>query len=222
MGGGAVPPDDVLSLGLNRLRLSRILYYHELYQKVIGVPGVVCEFGVRWGSTMILLENLRGMLEPYNFSRKVVGFDTFEGFPSVNQKDSLCNAVGDCSVYDKYEDTLSMILTLHENLSPVSHIQKFELVKGDASITIKKWLSDNPHTVISMAIFDMDVYQPTHDVLKAILPCLVKGSVLVFDELNVKHHPGETIAVKEILGLNNIRMHHNPHQPQCAWAIFGE
>jgi hypothetical protein len=39
--------EHVLSLGLTRLRLSRILYYYDLYQKIIGVPGIICEFGVR-------------------------------------------------------------------------------------------------------------------------------------------------------------------------------
>jgi hypothetical protein len=50
-----------------------------------------------------------------------------------------------------------------------------------------------------MAIFDMDIYKPTKDVLEKIIPRLVKGSLLVFDELNFKAFPGETIAVNEVL-----------------------
>ena len=34
---------------LKRMALSRIIYYNELYQKIIDVPGVICEFGVQWG-----------------------------------------------------------------------------------------------------------------------------------------------------------------------------
>jgi len=68
----------------------------------------------------------------------------------------------------------------------------------------------------------MDVYKPTKDVLESIVPRLTKGSLLVFDELNAEIFPGETRAVDEILGLNNIRLRHNPHQPLCAWAVFGE
>ena len=38
------------------------------------------EFGVRWGQNLITLNNLRGIYEPFNHSRKIIGFDTFEGF----------------------------------------------------------------------------------------------------------------------------------------------
>ena len=119
-------------------------------------------------------------------------------------------------------ELLDEILTIHESHSPLSHIKKFSLIKGDASVTINPWLKENPHAVISMAIFDMDLYKPTKDVLEAILPRLVKGSLLIFDELNSETYPGETQAVNEVLGLNNLRLRHNPNQPVCAWAVFGE
>lgn len=47
-----IPDDELLSnlgLYLNRQTLSRILYMHELYRKIINVHGVTIEFGVRWG-----------------------------------------------------------------------------------------------------------------------------------------------------------------------------
>jgi hypothetical protein len=73
-----------------------------------------------------------------------------------------------------------------------------------------------------MAIFDMDVYKPTKDVLQKIIPRLTKGSLLVFDELNCQQFPGETSAVQEVLGLNNLKLHRHQHQSYCAWAIYGE
>jgi hypothetical protein len=209
-------------LTLRRQSLSRILYYDHLYQKVVGTPGVICEFGVRWGATLALLANLRGIYEPYNYSRKIVGFDTFEGFPTVHTKDGIHVRQGAYSVWDGYEKTLAEILVLHESFSPIPHVRKFELVKGDASKTIDSWLKDNPHAIISMAIFDMDIYDPIKAVLNKILPRLTKGSILVFDELNHELFPGETVALDEVLGINNLRLQHFPDQPQCAWAVFGE
>ena len=117
---------------------------------------------------------------------------------------------------------LEKLLDIHEAFCPVSHKKKFQLIKGDASVTVKQWLSDNPSAIIGMAIFDMDVYKPTKDVLEAILPRLTKGSLLVFDELNCPHFPGETRAVDEVLEINNLRLRHFPHQPYCAWAVYGE
>jgi Macrocin-O-methyltransferase (TylF) len=207
---------------LKRMALSRVIYYYELYQKIIEVPGVICEFGVQWGATLALLQNLRGMYEPYNVSRKIIGFDTFEGFATVEAKDGPLAKLGDYKSLPNYEKTLEEILSIHEAFCPISHIKKFELIKGDASVTIDKWIEENPHAIISMAVFDMDVYKPTKDVLEKIIPRLTKGSLLVFDELNCQHFPGETTAVQEVLGLNNLTLKRFPHQSYCAWAVFGE
>lgn len=209
-------------LTLRRQSISRILYYDNLYKKILDVPGVICEFGVQWGTTLAQLIAFRGIYEPYNHSRKIYGFDTFEGFATTDDKDSGFSSVGDYSVSPGHFELLEEILTIHESYSPLSHIKKFGLVKGDASLTIKPWLIENPHAIISMAIFDMDVYKPTKDVLELILPRLTKGSVLVFDELNAETFPGETRAVDEVLGLNNLRLRHNSNQPHCAWAVYGE
>lgn len=209
-------------LTLRRQSISRILYYDDLYKKILNVPGVICEFGVRWGTTLAQLIAFRGIYEPYNHGRKIYGFDTFEGFSAIDEKDAGYNELGDYSVTPGHIEALEEILTIHESYSPLSHIKKFDLVKGDASLTVGPWLEANPHVIISMAIFDMDVYKPTRDVLELILPRLTKGSLLVFDELNHETHPGETRAVDEVLGLNNIRLRHNSNQPLCAWAVFGE
>jgi hypothetical protein len=209
-------------LTLRRQSISRILYYDYLYKKILDVPGVICEFGVQWGTTLAQLMAFRGIYEPYNHSRKIYGFDTFEGFPVIDEKDHGFSQLGDYSVNSGHIELLEEILTIHESYSPLSHIKKFDLVKGDASLTVGPWLAANPHAIISMAIFDMDVYKPTRDVLELILPRLTKGSLLVFDELNAETFPGETRAVDEVLGLNNIRLRHNSNQPLCAWAVFGE
>ncbi len=207
---------------LKRQSLSRVLYYNHLYQKILETPGVICEFGVQWGATLAQLINLRGLYEPFNYSRKIFGFDTFEGFPELSQEDGPCATKGDYKTPQDYEKTLEILLNLHESFSPISHMKKFELIKGDASLTIHTWLEKNPHAIISMAIFDMDIYKPTKEVLEKIIPRLTKGSLLVFDELNCPYFPGETLAVQEVLGLNNLTLRHFPHQPYCAWAVWGE
>ena len=207
---------------MKRMALSRILYYAELYQKIVDVPGVICEFGVQWGATLALLQNLRGMHEPYNVSRKIFGFDTFEGFATIDPKDGELAAVGDYRSLPGYESKLDEILEIHEFFSPISHIKKFELIKGDVSLTIDGWLETNPHAIVALAIFDLDVYRPTKDVIEKIIPRLTRGSILAFDELNCQHFPGETLAVQEVLGLNNLKLRRFRHQSYCAWAVFGD
>lgn len=215
---------NVLSLvTLRRQSISRILYYDNLYRKIIGVPGVILEFGVQWGSTLAQLIALRGIYEPYNHLRHIYGFDTFEGFFNTSSdKDNSYVEDGDYRVYEGYENSLQSLLSLHEQDCPISHIQKFSLIKGDASSTAKDWVNQNPHAVVAMAVFDMDIYQPTKDALNSILPRLHKGSVLVFDEFNAPEFPGESRAVMEVLELHNLKLQSDPHQPNSAWVVLGE
>jgi len=159
---------------LKRNALARIIYLNEVYQKIIPVPGVICEFGVQWGATLATLSNLRALYEPYNNSRIVYGFDTFEGFNDPHTHDGSIPSKGDYSTTAKYEEKLAEILSYHESICPFPEIKKFELIKGDARDTIDVWLKENPHAVISLAIFDMDLYEPTRVVLEKIKELLGK------------------------------------------------
>ena len=203
---GASIPDaellDNIGLFLTRQTLSRINFIQKLYEMIVPVHGIIMEFGVRWGQNMALFSSLRGIHEPYNYNRKIVGFDTFAGFPSVTVQDGSRALAGDYSVSENWMDELQAILDFHNANSPIPHKRKFELVKGDASQTLPKYLEAHRETIVALAYFDFDIYQPTRDCLEAILPYLTKGSVLAFDELNVPEFPGETLAVSEVLGLS--------------------
>jgi hypothetical protein len=96
---------------------------------------------VFWGQNLALFESFRGMYEPYNYTRKIVGFDTFAGFASVNEKDGKAEIIqeGAYAVTKDYNKYLAKLLDYHETLSPIAHIKKYELVKGDAAETIKKY-----------------------------------------------------------------------------------
>jgi hypothetical protein len=211
-----------LGLFLRRQNLSRILFMNELYKKIVNLHGVVIEFGVHWGQNLSLLHSFRGMYEPFNYNRKILGFDTFEGFPSVHENDGKHSIIekGAYAVSDRYEDYLTKILDFHQSESPISHIKKYELVKGDATKTIVQYLKDNPETIIAFAYFDFDIYEPTRACLQAILPHLTKGAVIGFDELNFHDFPGETLAFKEILGINNFRIQRDVNTPSASYIIF--
>lgn len=202
--------------------MSRMLYWNEIYPLVVNVPGVICEFGVQWGASLATLCNLRAIYEPFNVSRTIVGFDTFSGFPSISDKDGDVVSIGDYKSVDGYEKILEQILSMNESISPNAHIRKFELVKGDASLAWPEWLENNPQAIVAMACFDFDLYAPTKAVLEKLLPRLVKGSILVFDELNHPGFPGETSAVDEVIGLNNLNLRRTKYAPYCAYAIFGD
>lgn len=228
MKSGVVKDEELhfnLSLFQRRQELSRTLFYDHLYQKLIGQHGYILEFGNRYGATLALLQSLRGIYEPYNFSRMIFGFDTFEGFAGSGEEDSN-NAEGstwkegDYGVPRGYEETLENILEIHERFSPIPHIRKFGLYKGDVRETLPQFFDEHPETMIAMAIFDMDIYAPTKDALRQIRPRLHKGSILVFDELCCKWFPGETQAVMEELSMGELQFQRFPHQPFSAYTIL--
>lgn len=101
-------------------------------------------------------------------------------------------------------------MNCHHNESPLNHIQKNELRKGDAVLEFKKYLEEHPETIVSFAYFDFDIYQPTKECLKLLLPLMPKGAVIGFDELLDPQFPGETIALKEIMALREYKLYKNP------------
>jgi Macrocin-O-methyltransferase (TylF) len=219
-----IPENELLSnLGLftRRQNLSRILFMHELYKRIVAVPGIVIEFGVRWGQNLALFQSFRGIYEPFNHNRKIIGFDTFEGFPSIHPKDGASQVAkqGAYAVTADYEVYLDRVLQYHELESPISHMKKYRLIKGDATHTINEFLKENPETIIALAYFDFDIYEPTYHCLKAIEGHLTKGSVIGFDELNVHDFPGETLALKEAFGLNRYRITRSPISSVQSYVV---
>ncbi len=210
---------DNIGLYLTRQTLSRINFMQQLYAMILPVHGVIMEFGVRWGQNMALMSNLRGIHEPYNYNRKLIGFDTFEGFPSVAPEDGGGVKPGDYGVAENWREELEDILAFHTQNAPIPHKIKHELVQGDATLTLPAYLERHPETVIAMAYFDFDLYTPTRDCLQAILPHLTKGSVLAFDELNMPEFPGETLALKEVLGLSRYAIRRDPSNPLASWLV---
>jgi hypothetical protein len=208
-----------LGLFLTPQTLSRILFMDHLYRQILDVQGIVIEFGCRWGQTLAVFTALRGIYEPFNRLRKIVGFDTFQGFPDVSGKDHESFRKGGYGVSQAYEEYLRAILQFQEKESPLSHLQKFEIVKGDARESILKYLEKNPETIVALAYFDMDIYDPTLKCLEAIRDRLTRGSVLGFDELNDHVCPGETQALKEVLGLGRYRIKRYPSCGRTSYLV---
>jgi hypothetical protein len=220
-----IPESEQLqNIGLfaNRQALSRTLFFNQMYQEIVTVPGVIMEFGVRWGRDLISLQSFRGMYEPFNYTRKIIGYDTFHGFPSVHSADTDGGIaqVGSYATTDGYEQYLENVMSYHESESPLSHIRKHELVKGDVCETVPKYLAQHPETMIALAYFDLDLYEPTAAVLKAIQPHLTKGSVLGFDELNYPEFPGETVALREVISTREHRFRRAPFDATPCYTVL--
>lgn len=218
-------PDDAiipnLGLFLNSKTLSRILFMEFLYRQALDVQGVIMDFGTRWGQNMSLFAALRAIYEPYNRHKKIIGFDTFEGFPGISEKDGSSEMIelGNISVTDNYLEYLDQLMKCQEGDNPLNHIKKYDFVVGDAIKGIYKYLEQYPETIVALAFFDFDLYEPTKVCLEAIKPRLVKGTVLGFDELNDHDSPGETAALMEVFDLNTIKLRRYRYASRVSYFI---
>jgi len=219
-----IPTDQLvtnLPLLMRSSVVAKFLYINEIYQKIIETPGVIMEFGVWWGQNIALFENLRAVYEPYNYTRRVIGFDTFTGYTSISEKDGTSDFVseGAYSVSGDYLDYLRQVLDYHQGENTMSHIKKYELVKGDATKTINQYLEKHTETIIALAYFDMQLYEPTKKCLEAIRPYLTRGSVIAMDELNIEEFPGETVAFREVFGLDKYKIVRSKFLPDRSYII---
>lgn len=214
---------DNLALYLRRQPLTDILSLDVLYNMILDVPGVILEFGVHHGRHLAALTALRGVHEPYNPHRRIIGFDTFTGFPEVTAVDAISPsaAPGRFAVTADYRRHLRDVLDAHEDSEPLRHIQRTLIVQGDVRCTLPRYLEQNPQTIVALAYFDLDLYEPTRDTLRAVLPHLTRGSVLAFDELGHAKWPGETAALREVLGPGQARLHILPGLGTPAYLRWG-
>ncbi|GAB3258846.1 class I SAM-dependent methyltransferase [Kineosporia babensis] len=206
-----VPPEyliDNLPVYLRRGQLSDLLTMDALYRQVREVPGVIMEFGVLHGRHLAAFTALRGIYEPQNSLRRIIGFDTFTGFPDINRVDEVSPSavVGRFRTSEEYPQHLREVLRAHELGEHLGHVQRSFVVQGDVRESVPRYLEENPHTVIALAYFDLDLYEPTRDVLRMITPYLAKGSIVAFDELAHPKWPGETAALREVLDLSQVRL----------------
>lgn len=208
---------------VRRQSLARFLVQTEIFKLQLPVKGSIVECGVHHGGGVMSWAKLSTTLEPYNYHRKIIGFDTFEGFPHVAPIDELNHPnvkVGMFSeAYNIYDELNECINEYDENRF-LNHIPKIELVKGDANLTIPAYIENNPHLLVSLLYLDFDVYEPTVKALRTLLPRMPKGAVLAFDEINNQDWPGETIALLEELNIKDCELRCFEYEPNISYMII--
>lgn len=207
----------------SRQSIAKFLTKYNIFQKILHVNGSIVEGGVLHGGGTLAWAKLSSILEPTNHTRKIIGFDTFGGFPSVDDKDLAGNdgtltKVG--ALQGSALDSVTEAVRVYDLNRPLNHIPKVELVQGDIAETAPAYMDENPHLVVSLLYLDVDLYEPTKVLLETFLPRMPKGAVVVFDELNAKMFPGETRAVDEVLGLGNIKIERFPFDSYVSYAVL--
>ena len=197
-----------------RQNITTFLVKYEIFKRILNIHGSIIEGGVGFGGGLMTWAQLSAIMEPTNHTRRIIGFDTFAGFPSVSKHDTAYP--GMMKVDSQAE--IEVCVKLYDQNRFVGHIPKVELVTGDATKTIPRYIQDNPHLVVSLLYLDFDIYDPTAVAIQSLLNRMPQGAIIAFDELNMREWPGETIAALLMLNLRTSKLERCAFGSTISWA----
>jgi hypothetical protein len=178
--------------------LVKFLVMADLYKRVLNVPGMFVELGCWYGQNLALLQNLQAIYEPMNRTRKMVAFDTFTGYPE---------RPGFYSTGKKYKAHLAKLLDAQRRCNVYGHIDPgHELIEGDVVETVPRYFDQHDEAIVALAYVDIGGYEETVTSLEAIIPHLVPGSIVLFDELTLDGGKGEARAFRELFKQRGYRL----------------
>jgi hypothetical protein len=200
--------------------MARFLCKHELYKKIIETNGYIVECGVLNGAGLFTWAQMASIYEPSNYNRRIVGFDTFDGFPEVSDVDTMACSVTQAG--DLRGDTLESLqrsIQRYHAERYLSHIPVVELVPGDFMKTGQAWIERNPQALVALLYLDFDLYEPTKEALDTFLPRMGKGSIVCFDEALCQEFVGETKAYLESFG-SRYQLRRFPTDPWISYVVL--
>jgi len=206
-----------------RQSLTRFLTRYEIFKKILKVQGSIVEVGVLGGGSLMSWAQLSAIYEHLNHQRKVFGFDVFGSAANLSESDMTGSALEQYKEgsmrLDSYDDILKSIEVFDSNRFLAS-VEKVFLIKGFAEKTIPKFLNEYPETIVSLLYLDVNLYEPTKAALEKFYPRMPKGSVIVFDELNDRGLPGETLALLDTIGVNNLAIKRFTHDTKISYVVL--
>ena len=170
-------------------------------------PVLLVECGVAAGSS---LAHMLAFTKSQGLRFKIVGFDSFEGFPDATPSDSAefdPNAA-EFRVYRQFSENL-----VRQNISSVHGLSEddvldLELVKG--------WIPNSFSGFdfsrgIALLHIDVDLYAPYKASLEALWDFVLPGGLVIFDEYDVgrdtEKWPGAKKAIDEFTSQKGIRIY---------------
>jgi hypothetical protein len=204
-----------------RQPLKRFLSMYEIFKLALPIKGSVVECGVYQGFSLMAWAKLSTILEPENLTRRIYGFDTFEGFRSITDKDANPLAVHQEGDFDTASfEELQVLIKEYDRDRFLGHMNKVQLVKGDVVKTIPQFISENQHLLVSLLFIDLDLYEPTKVAIENFLPRMPKGAIIAFDDLDNPMWPGEALGLLETVGIRKLQLRRLEWDPYISYGIL--
>lgn len=173
-----------------RQSLGRLFYFHHMIQRVAAVPGDLVECGVSIGYGILnwaLLTELSGS------NRRIVGFDSFAGFPASTEADRTAD--GNFSKeMGEYTSPPELVLKVLEDGSVSADFvaRNVRLVRGYFESTLPRYSGS-----IALLHLDCDLYESYRTCLEQLYRLVVPGGIIMFDEYEDPRFPGAKRAIDE-------------------------
>ena len=211
---------DTFARFVRRQKISKFMAHYEIYKQVLDVSGSIVEVGVHAAQSLFTFGHISAILEPYNYTRRIIGFDTFSGFSDFSESDISPSSSQNIKLggfsYDDISSIERSIVAFDEN-RPLGHIPKIRLIKGKIEDTSVDFLKNNPHLIVSLLHLDVDLYEPTLHSINAFMPRMPRGAVIIFDEVNQEGYPGETMALLQSGLLSEFKLSRFAFEPGLSY-----
>jgi hypothetical protein len=188
----------------NLERFTKLLARYELFKLIADRPGDIVEGGVLKGTGLIFWAKLIEIFNPLS-RRKVIGFDTFEGYPEDAVKSYDRQTAKEFKGKQIQNETEVAMATIKEIADRQGLTHRIELVNGKAEEGIPNYIKENPGFRAALVNLDFVLYEPTIAALTHLYPNVISGGVVALDEYAVAG-AGETDAVDEFLAGKNVRI----------------
>ena len=180
-------------------RMGKLLAHHALYREIADLPGAVMELGVYKGASLMRFAMFRE-LEEQEASREIHGLDAFGAFPRDGVDDAEDRAFIERFEGERGEgiarDTLIALLG-------EKGIGNVHLHQGNIFDTLPDLLARRPELRIALLHLDVDVYEPTAFALEQLVPRMVPGGLILFDDYSMV--AGATRAADEVAARLRLR-----------------
>ncbi len=200
-------------LSCNINRIAKIIAHYELFKMILDLPGDIVECGVFKGASFSRFAMFRELLTN-SYSRKLIGFDTFETFPETKH-------IGDKKKLAKFTKHAGNESISVEDMKRVLSNKRCEhnivLVKGNICETVPQYIKDNPELRIVLLNLDTDIFEPAVTILDHLYPRVVNGGILVIDDYGV--FPGETEAVDSYFSGKMVEIKKHPFSMTPSYII---
>ena len=198
-------------LSCDNSRIGKIIAHYELFQLSSKSQGHIIECGVFKCIPLIRFATFLKLLKKSN--KKIIAFDAFGKHPTTKISSDYTRrkkllSHGKEAISEKQLRKILKQKGLEKNI---------ELIEGDITQTVPRYLKSHPKLKISLLNLDVDFYEPSITILKNFYPKLSKHGILMLDDYGI--WDGETMAVNEYFRNKKIKIRKFPFSQTPSYII---